>query len=129
LASPPGPLHPSAQLQLIFGSELVLTVPAAATDLAPPPPRVCAAPKLSVEALRDLLTVAGSEHAGEAIECGGEIVAIFRCGLTSVNRHPHSQWPKISPILSPQGELSADGVNPQRACPSVLLTRNFPALW
>ena len=59
LASPPGPIHPSAQIRLIFGSELVLTIPAAATDLLPPPPQMCAAPKLSVEALRDLLTVAG----------------------------------------------------------------------
>ena len=58
---------------------------------------------------QDLLAVAGGKHAGEAVECGGEIVAIFRRGLTSVNRHPHSQWPKISPILSPQGELGGDG--------------------
>ena len=58
---------------------------------------------------QDLLAVAGGEHAGEAIERGGEVVAIFRRSLTGVNRHPHSQRPQITPVLPPQGELGGDG--------------------
>src|SRR5215212_2838341 len=58
---------------------------------------------------QDLLAVAGGKHAGEAIECGGEVVAFFRRRLTSVNRHPHAQWANITPIFPTQGELGGDG--------------------
>jgi len=54
-----GPVHPAARLRVAYGGGPFLTLPMAATDLAPRPPGTGAPCKLSVEALRDLLTVAG----------------------------------------------------------------------
>ena len=60
LVSVLGPAHPQARLRVAYGDGLFLTLPLEATDLAPRSPPPCGtACKLSVEALRDLLTVAG----------------------------------------------------------------------
>ncbi len=59
LLSACGPAHPAARLRVAYGAALSLTLPTAATDLAPRPPGAGTPCKLSVEALRDLLTVAG----------------------------------------------------------------------
>src|SRR3712207_16138 len=59
LIGPDGPGRPVARVRVAFGSGCVLTLPRAATNLEAQPDRLFVPPKLSAEALRDLLTVAG----------------------------------------------------------------------
>jgi hypothetical protein len=59
LIGPADPDRPVTRVRVAFGSGSFLTLPRSATDLERQPDRPCAPPKLSVEALRDLLTVAG----------------------------------------------------------------------
>ncbi|CAA9210480.1 MAG: hypothetical protein AVDCRST_MAG04-93 [uncultured Acetobacteraceae bacterium] len=59
LIGPADPGRPATRARVAHGSGCFLTLARSATNLEPQPDRPCAPPKLSVEALRDLLTVAG----------------------------------------------------------------------
>lgn len=56
-----------------------------------------------------LIAVSDGEHAGEAVQSRGQVVAVAGRGGPDVDRHAHAQRSEIAPVGSAQGMLAVDG--------------------
>jgi hypothetical protein len=58
---------------------------------------------------QDLTAVAGGEQTGEAVEAGGEVVAVARGGGAEVDTHPDPDLTGFAPVGGGDGALAGEG--------------------